>query len=58
MNEKRLCDNRDQNILVIRATRATGEATIHYGLIASGDRLMKRGETRDLLGQELGIPLV
>ncbi|KAH8692117.1 putative kinesin [Talaromyces proteolyticus] len=45
----------DQNQLIIRAPRATDEPYIHYGLIASGNQVMKDAQTRDQIAQDLGI---
>ncbi|KAL3440256.1 nucleoside phosphorylase domain-containing protein [Aspergillus insuetus] len=41
--------------LVNREPRAQRTPYIHFGLIASGDRVMKDSETRDRLAQEHGI---
>jgi nucleoside phosphorylase len=43
--------------LVPRRERATDkdDPVIHYGLIASADRLMKDAEIRDTLGREEGV---
>ena len=38
-----------------RPVRDKHDPVIHYGLIASGNRVIKHGGTRDKLGQELGI---
>jgi nucleoside phosphorylase len=46
------CDSRQ---LVSREPRTTQEPQIHYGLIASGNQVMKDARTRDCLAQELGI---
>ena len=55
----------DQNILVIRvkpvdyvvarSARDRHDPVIHYGLIASGNQVIKHGGTRDKLGRELKI---
>ena len=41
--------------LVTRPVRDRHDPVIHYGLIASGNRVIKHGSTRDKLSQELGI---
>ena len=47
--------DREKSRLVTRAARHRHGSVIHYGLIASGNRVIKHGGTRDKLGQELGI---
>jgi nucleoside phosphorylase len=49
------CDNCEMGRLVMRPARHTHDPVIHYGLIASGNQVIKHGGTRDKLGQELGI---
>jgi nucleoside phosphorylase len=49
------CDDCDKNRLIARESRVTENPKIHYGLIASGNQVMKHGGTRDQLAQELGI---
>ena len=49
------CDGCDRNWLIPRAPRNGSEPVIHYGLIASGNQVMKDGQTRDQLAKELGI---
>jgi nucleoside phosphorylase len=49
------CVKCDKNQLVHRERRASKEPEIHYGLIVSGNQVMKNGQTRDHLAQELGI---
>ena len=46
------CDNCE---IITRPARDSHDPVIHYGLIASGNQVMKHGGTRDKLGQELGI---
>ncbi|KAI9035505.1 uncharacterized protein KD926_003433 [Aspergillus affinis] len=46
------CDRRET---VSRTPRPSMEPHVHYGIIASGDQVMKDSEARDRLGQELGI---
>lgn len=49
------CDGCDRHQLVPRAPRDGNDPVIHYGLIASGNQVMKDGRTRDELARELGI---
>lgn len=49
------CDKCDRDQLVERSPRETRAPTIHYGLIASGDQVMKDSETRDLLAKRHGV---
>ncbi|KAL6230205.1 nucleoside phosphorylase domain-containing protein [Aspergillus navahoensis] len=49
------CDKCDKEQLVKRQPREKRTPFIHYGLIASGDQLMKDSETRDRLAQQYGI---
>ena len=49
------CDSCEINRLVTRPARDRDDPVIHYGLIASGNQVIKHGGTRDKLGQELGI---
>ncbi|KAN0083541.1 WD40-repeat-containing domain protein [Elaphomyces granulatus] len=49
------CDTCDTSRLVTRPVRDRHDPVVHYGLIASGNRVIKHGGTRDKLGQELGI---
>lgn len=49
------CSSCDPDQLVNRTPRATDEPYIHYGLIASGNQVMKDAQTRDRIAQELGI---
>ncbi|PGG95325.1 hypothetical protein AJ79_10119, partial [Helicocarpus griseus UAMH5409] len=49
------CEKCDKEQLVYRQPRHTRTPQIHYGLIASGDQVMKDSETRDRLAQQLGI---
>jgi nucleoside phosphorylase len=51
-SECSLCDPRQ---LVSREPRASDEPYIHYGLIASGNQVMKDALSRDLIAQELDI---
>ena len=49
------CINCDKRQLVNRDLRTSGEPQIHYGLIASGNQVMKHGKTRDQLGEKHGM---
>jgi nucleoside phosphorylase len=49
------CDTCEIRRLVTRPARDRQDPVIHYGLIASGNQVIKHGGTRDKLGQELGI---
>ncbi|XRM46413.1 hypothetical protein ABZX51_009448 [Aspergillus tubingensis] len=52
---KHNCSACDQTQLVERPERGTDDSCIHYGLIASGDQVMKDAKTRDSIAQELAI---
>lgn len=47
------CDDCDKSQLKKRKTRVCLDPVIHYGVIASGDKVMKDGTTRDTISQEL-----
>ncbi|KUL81436.1 hypothetical protein ZTR_10667 [Talaromyces verruculosus] len=49
------CGNCDKKQLVKRKPRETRTPYIHYGLIASGNQVMRDSETRDRLAQQYGI---
>jgi nucleoside phosphorylase len=49
------CSECDQAQVVDRPLRSSDKPCIHYGLIASGDQVMKDARTRDAMGQELDI---
>ncbi|KAF3228983.1 hypothetical protein TWF192_004476 [Orbilia oligospora] len=49
------CDDCDTTLLVDRKPRVRNEAHLHYGLIASGNQVMKHGLTRDKLSREKGV---
>ncbi|KAL2782850.1 hypothetical protein BJX66DRAFT_345470 [Aspergillus keveii] len=49
------CEKCDKGQLVIRQPRDRKSPYVHYGLIASGNRVMKDSETRDRLAKEHGI---
>ncbi|KAL4900379.1 hypothetical protein BDW74DRAFT_182708 [Aspergillus multicolor] len=54
-SELRDCSLCDESQLVVRTSRETMEPMIHYGLIASGNRVMKDARTRDSIAKELEI---
>lgn len=47
------CDDCDKSQLVERKARVSLDPVIHYGVIASGDKVMKDGTTRDAVSKEL-----
>jgi nucleoside phosphorylase/tetratricopeptide (TPR) repeat protein len=49
------CESCDKERLVNRQPRGTKAPYIHYGLIASGNQVMKDSEARDRLAQQYGI---
>ncbi|KAE8372277.1 nucleoside phosphorylase domain-containing protein [Aspergillus bertholletiae] len=49
------CSTCDQTQLVNRPKRITDDPSFHYGLIASGDQVMKDAKTRDSIAQGLDI---
>ncbi|KAF4774757.1 hypothetical protein HER10_EVM0003061 [Colletotrichum scovillei] len=49
------CDDCDRSRLVPRSLRPTNNPSIHYGIIASGNQVMKHAKTRDRLAKELGL---
>ncbi|KAL5359582.1 hypothetical protein BJX96DRAFT_59790 [Aspergillus floccosus] len=49
------CVNCDKTKAISRTPRSSTEPQIHYGLIASGNQVMKDSSTRDRLAQEYGI---
>ncbi|PYH50180.1 purine and uridine phosphorylase [Aspergillus niger CBS 101883] len=49
------CSACDQTQLMSRSERGTDEPYIHYGLIASGDQVMKDAKTRDSIARDLDI---
>ncbi|KAN0078747.1 hypothetical protein V8E54_005260 [Elaphomyces granulatus] len=55
MESEDTCAKCDKQQLVHRKQRASKEPEIHYGLIASGNQVMKDGQTRDNLAREHGI---
>ncbi|QKX58041.1 uncharacterized protein TRUGW13939_05161 [Talaromyces rugulosus] len=51
-NDDHDCSTCDLNQLIDRPGRATNEPYIHYGLIASGNQVMKDAQTRDQIAQD------
>jgi nucleoside phosphorylase len=49
------CEDCDKRRLVTRPDRASLDPVIHYGLIASGNQVIKHGRSRDSLAQPLDI---
>jgi NB-ARC domain len=49
------CATCDKTYLVDREPRTSNEPQVHYGLIASGNQVMKHGPTRDRLAKEHSI---
>ncbi|KAL4984488.1 nucleoside phosphorylase domain-containing protein [Aspergillus falconensis] len=49
------CSTCDQSQLVIRPERVAEEPHIHYGLVASGNQVVKDARARDLIAQELNV---
>ncbi|KAL3473405.1 nucleoside phosphorylase domain-containing protein [Aspergillus californicus] len=49
------CEDCDRTKLISRPDRPFNQPKIHYGLIASGNQVMKHGETRDCLAREHGV---
>ncbi|KAL3487859.1 nucleoside phosphorylase domain-containing protein [Aspergillus germanicus] len=51
---KSTCEACDQKRVIYRPYRATENPVVHYGLIASGNQVVKDSHFRDHLGRELG----
>ena len=49
------CSQCDRDRLVDREPRPSSEPVIHYGLIASGDQVMRHGTTRDRLRRDQNV---
>jgi nucleoside phosphorylase len=49
------CSQCDASKLIYRKSRPSEDVVIHYGLIASGDQVMRHGRARDRLRRELDI---
>ncbi|OZJ02082.1 hypothetical protein BZG36_05319 [Bifiguratus adelaidae] len=53
--QAKTCELCDKTKVVLRAPRDSIKPVIRYGLIASGNQVVKNSHLRDRLGQELGI---
>ena len=49
------CEQCDRNKLIQRSPRADTGPSVHYGLIASANQVMRDGATRERLSQELDV---
>ncbi|OGM48282.1 hypothetical protein ABOM_002156 [Aspergillus bombycis] len=49
------CADCDPSQLMLRPEREHAEPVVHYGLIASGNQVVRDGIFRDRMGQELGV---
>ena len=49
------CQSCDTARVINRPIRAQTDPMIHYGIIASGNQVMRHGVTRDQLGKEFGV---
>ncbi|KAF3316276.1 hypothetical protein TWF173_002597 [Orbilia oligospora] len=49
------CRNCDINRIERRASRSSPEPRIHYGVIASGNQVIKHGQMRNKLAKEMGV---
>ncbi|EAW08788.1 F-box domain protein [Aspergillus clavatus NRRL 1] len=49
------CTNCDQDLILQRAARNPDMPRVHYGLIASGNQVMRDGAMRERLRQEMGV---
>lgn len=49
------CDQCDRTQTIQREPRDDADPVIHYGTIASGNRVIKDGKTRDHMGKDLGV---
>ncbi|KAK1838447.1 vegetative incompatibility protein het-e-1 [Colletotrichum chrysophilum] len=52
--QRKVCEQCDQAHIVQRHARDDIEPLVHYGIIASGNQVIKHGNTRDRLARELG----
>jgi nucleoside phosphorylase len=55
LKDEDTCKNCSKSMELKRMARPQTSPRIHYGTIASGNQLMKHGQTRDRLAKELGI---
>jgi nucleoside phosphorylase len=49
------CLSCDKNQLVSRASRTSNEPQIHYGLVASGNQVIKDAQTRDSIAEDIPV---
>ncbi|KAF3904087.1 hypothetical protein ABW20_dc0109725 [Dactylellina cionopaga] len=49
------CSSCNKDQIIIRPPRCSSDPQVHYGLIASGNQVMRHSGTRDRIGRELGI---
>ncbi|KAF3912538.1 hypothetical protein ABW20_dc0109246 [Dactylellina cionopaga] len=49
------CNNCDTSRLVLRTPRTTSDCIIHYGVIASGNQVMKSGLQREKIAKDFGV---
>jgi nucleoside phosphorylase/tetratricopeptide (TPR) repeat protein len=54
-DDEETCLSCDPNQLCPRNPRQTSQPRIHYGVIASGNQVMKDGEIRDRLAKDIGM---
>jgi nucleoside phosphorylase len=55
LKEKKTCEHCNKSMELERTARQQTSPRIHYGTIASGNQVMKHGQTRDRLGKEFGV---
>ncbi|KAF3929700.1 hypothetical protein AA313_de0205810 [Arthrobotrys entomopaga] len=53
-SHEKSCEGCDAAELVVRKPRGNQYPYVHYGIIASGDKVMKHAATRDRIGNETG----
>ncbi|EPS44142.1 hypothetical protein H072_1882 [Dactylellina haptotyla CBS 200.50] len=53
-SHEKSCERCDTSKLVDRKPRGNEYPYVHYGIIASGDKVMKHAATRDKIGKEMG----
>ena len=54
IDENQTCESCDNEKIIYRPDRGGYKPSIHYGIIASGNQVIKDGHTRDRLKDELG----
>ncbi|RAL17378.1 purine and uridine phosphorylase [Aspergillus homomorphus CBS 101889] len=55
IDDRSTCDRCDPSKVIQRQPRTSHAALIHYGLIASGNKLIRDGKTREKLRKELDV---